>query len=143
MLSSTPTQLVADALARGMRVRPRVGGFPSLAEALRQAGIHLVHCDVASRATSYHVATSVVIDLQTPLAKGLTEVAAFDRDALVAAIGRDQRGESTYDEFVGAIWQAGVVTYDVDLAERTCTYVGADPTLDAYVERYAAAILAD
>jgi uncharacterized protein YbcV (DUF1398 family) len=44
---------------------------------------------------------------------------------------------------MNAIWQAGVLTYDIDLAARTCAYVGADPTIDTYCERYPAVALHD
>jgi uncharacterized protein YbcV (DUF1398 family) len=144
MLSNVSNaELVANARARGMRQRPRVGGFPYLAEALRQSGIHTVHCDVASRTTTYRTPSGVVVDLHAPLTTGLAELAAFDSDAVIAAIRDDQRGESTYDEFMNAIWHAGVLTYDIDLTARTCTYVGADPTTDAYREQYSAVDLHD
>ncbi len=41
------------------------------------------------------------------------------------------------------IWHAGVVAYDIDLAARTCTYLGLDPTIDMYVEDYPAVTLVD
>jgi uncharacterized protein YbcV (DUF1398 family) len=144
MLSITSNvRLVANAKARGMDQRPRVGGFPYLAEALRQASIHTVHCDVAPRTTTYRTPSGVVVDLHAPLTAGLAELAVFDRDAVIIAIRDDQRGESTYDEFMNAIWQAGVLTYDIDLTAHTCTYCGADPTTDAYCERYSAVSLRD
>jgi uncharacterized protein YbcV (DUF1398 family) len=37
---------------------------------------------------------------------------------------------------MAAIWLAGVITYDVDLGARTCTYLGINPADDAYVEHY-------
>jgi uncharacterized protein YbcV (DUF1398 family) len=141
LTSPITAELVAAARAQGMRLRPSVGGFPYLAEALHQAGIRTVHCDVASRTTTYRASGGAVVDQQTPLIDGLTDVAPFDRDALIAAIRRDQQGASTYDEFMAAIWNAGVITYDIDLDGRTCTYAGNND--DVYVERYAAVSLPD
>lgn len=127
---------------RGVRRRPAVGGFPVLAESLHAAGVDAVHCDVASMTTLYRTGHGAVVDQQAPLVAGLSRVADFDRDA-VGAIRRDQLGQSTYPEFMLDIWHAGVVAYDIDLAARTCTYLGLDPTIDMYVEDYPAVTLVD
>jgi uncharacterized protein YbcV (DUF1398 family) len=119
-----------------MRLRPPVGGFPYLAESLRQAGISTVHCDVAQMSTIYRTTNGAVIDQQAPLVRGLKSIGAFDEDAVIAAIRQDQRGESTYGEFMADIWTAGVVSYDVDLEARTCTYYGIDTSTDVYIEEY-------
>ena len=142
MLSTSLVRVVADARARGMRLRPHHGGFPYLAESLRQANIVTVHCEVASMTSIYRTPSGAVIDQQEPLLRDLGLIAAFDEEAVVAAIRRDQRGESTYGEFMVAIWRAGVVSYDVDLDARTCTYDGIAPT-DVYVEHYPAVVLDD
>jgi uncharacterized protein YbcV (DUF1398 family) len=136
--SADPITVVIAARERGARLRPAVGGFPVLAESLRQAGIDAVHCDVASMTTLYRTGRDAVVDQQAPLVNGPARVADFDRDAVIAAIRRDQRGESTSPEFMVDIWRAGVITYDIDLAARTCTYLGVDPTTDVYVEDYPA-----
>jgi uncharacterized protein YbcV (DUF1398 family) len=60
----------------------------------------------------------------------------YDEAALVEAIRTDQRGESTFPEFVESSLQAGVIRYEVDTAARTCTYLGAHG--ERYVEHYAA-----
>lgn len=149
MLSNAPVQsadpitTVIAARERGARLRPEVGGFTVLAESLRAAGIEAVHCVVSSMTTRYRTDHGTVVDQQAPLAEGLGRVADFDRDAVIAAIRRDQRGESTYPEFMVDIWHAGVVTYDVDLAARTCTYRGLHPAVDVYVEAYPAVTLDD
>lgn len=105
--------------------------------------IEAVHCDVASMTTRYRTRHGAVVDQQAPLVDGLHRVADFDRDAVIAAIRRDQRGESTYSEFMVDIWHAGVVAYDIDLVARTCTYLGLDPDIDVYVEDYPAVTLDD
>ncbi|HTQ97362.1 MAG TPA: DUF1398 family protein, partial [Candidatus Acidoferrum sp.] len=76
-----------------------------------------------------------VVQLGTPLVSGMADVPKFDRSALIAALRADQEGKSTFAEFLGASWRAGVVRYDVDFAARTCTYYGAGN--EEYVENYA------
>ncbi len=72
----------------------------------------------------------------TPLASGMMDVPAFDREALIRALRTDQAGESTFPEFLAASWRAGVVRYDVDFAARTVAYYGCNG--DEYVEAYPA-----
>ena len=50
--------------------------------------------------------------------------------------GTDQAGESTFPQFLAAAWQAGVVSYEVDLAARTVAYYGVNG--EKYVEAYPA-----
>jgi uncharacterized protein YbcV (DUF1398 family) len=112
---------------RAMAMRPKVGGFPYLAETLRRAGViwnlwFLPACPVASQGT--------------PLVAGTTDVPAFDRDALISALRADQAGQSTFPEFLAASWRAGVVRYDVDFATRTVAYYGCNE--EDYVEAYPA-----
>jgi uncharacterized protein YbcV (DUF1398 family) len=63
-------------------------------------------------------------DQGAPVALGMQDVPAFDSDVFVAALRSEQAGETTYLEFAAAAWRAGVVRYEVDLSERTCTYYG-------------------
>lgn len=44
----------------------------------------------------------------TPLISGTMDVPAFDGEALIRALRRDQAGESTFPEFLEASWRAGV-----------------------------------
>jgi len=128
------TETIDAAKARGARIRPPVGGFPYLAEALREAGVVRILCVVPAMTTVYSTAQGEVVEQGAPLASGLVEVAAFDEAALVAALRTDQEGRSTYPEFMAAAWRAGVVRYEIDLAERTCTYRSAGDA--SYVESY-------
>ncbi|KRA35630.1 hypothetical protein ASD68_04355 [Rhodanobacter sp. Root627] len=121
---------------KAMAGRPRVGGFPYLAETLRCAGVtrnvwHLPAC-----ASLYQTRLGSVIQQGTPLVSGTVDVPPFDEQALVAAIRTDQAGESTFPQFLLAAWQAGVVRYEVDFAERHVTYEGCCG--ESYVERYPA-----
>ncbi|MFG2483064.1 DUF1398 domain-containing protein [Streptomyces virginiae] len=131
---STAITTLQAALERAAAIRPEVGGFPHLAEALRQAGV--THCRMAvpSNAMLYLTDAGPVAVQGEPLVTGMVDVAPFDREALIAALRADQAGETTFPEFVRGCWKAGVVRYEVDLSARTCTYYGAEA--DSYVEAY-------
>ncbi|HEY4977926.1 MAG TPA: DUF1398 family protein [Candidatus Acidoferrum sp.] len=125
------------AMQRAMAGRPKVGGFPHLAETLRRAGVTRNLWYLPSCQSLYLTEHGPVVQLGTPLVFEITDVPAFDREALIAALRIDQAGQSTFPEFLNASWGAGVVRYDVDFAARTCTYYGA--TGEEYVESYPAA----
>ena len=119
---------------RAMAGRPKIGGFPYLAETLRSAGVkrniwHLPACQ-----SLYDTEDGVVVQQGTPLVQGSANVPPFDEALLIAALRIDQAGQSTFPEFLVATWNAGVVGYEVDFAARTCTYRGADE--QKYVEAY-------
>ena len=129
--------MVDAARARGMRVRPKVGGFPWLAEALRSAGIERLEFVVPSMTSVYVTSRGDVVEQGAPVVTGSAMVAPFDRDALIAALRADQQGLSTFPEFVTAAWRAGVLSWTVDLVARTCTYRSARGG-ESYVESYPA-----
>ncbi len=120
-----------------MSGRPKVGGFPYLAETLRRAGVTRNRWSLPACQSVYWTEKGTVVVQGTPLISGIADVPRFNRDALIAALRTDQRGESTFPEFLMATWNAGVVSYDVDLSARTCTYYGAGG--ENYVESYPAA----
>jgi uncharacterized protein YbcV (DUF1398 family) len=133
---STAIENLQAALQRAMAGRPKVGGFPYLAETLRRAGVtrnfwHLPACQ-----SIYLTKDGPVVTLGTPLLSGTADVPQFDQEALVAALRTDQAGKSTFPEFLLASWRAGVVRYDVDFAARTCTYYGCEG--EKYLEDYPA-----
>jgi uncharacterized protein YbcV (DUF1398 family) len=119
---------------RGMAGRPKIGGFPYLAETLRRAGVtrnlwYLPACE-----SVYLTKMGPVAVQGTPLIDGMADVPPFDREALIGALRADQSGRTTFPEFLLASWRAGVVKYDVDLVGRTCTYYGVND--EEYVETY-------
>lgn len=121
---------------RAMAGRPRVGGFPYLAEILRRAGVtrnvwHLPACT-----SVYLTQLGSVVQQGTPLVSGAVDVPPFDEQSLVAAIRVDQAGESTFPQFLLTAWQAGVTRYEVDFVERHVTYEGSRG--ESYLERYPA-----
>jgi len=125
-----------EALKRAMATRPKIGGFPHLAETLRRAGITRNIWFLPACASLYLTHDGPVVMQGQPLASGTMEVPLFNREALIAALRIDQAGESTFPEFPAASWRAGVVPYDVDFAERTVGYYGCNG--EVYVEAYPA-----
>ncbi len=124
------------ALQRGEVNRPKVGGFPHLAEALRQAGITRNLWSLPSCQSLFLTQEGPVVIQGTPLVTSFAEVPVFDQTALIAALRTDQAGKSTFPEFLQATWRAGVISYEVDFAARTVTYRGCNG--ETYVEAYPA-----
>jgi uncharacterized protein YbcV (DUF1398 family) len=125
---------LTEAMKRAEGIRPRVGGFPYLAEVLRQAGARRNVWSLPSCQSLFLTEEGPVVMQGTPLVSGAVDVPAFDEDALIRALRRDQAGESTFAEFLDASWRAGVVRYDVDFDARTVAYQGCNG--EEYVEAY-------
>jgi uncharacterized protein YbcV (DUF1398 family) len=121
---------------RAMAVRPKVGGFPYLAETLRRAGVTRNLWSLPACQSLYLTQDGPVVTQGTPLVSGTADVPPFNREALIAALRTDQVGNSTFPEFLAASWRAGVVRYDVDFAARTVAYYGCNG--EEYVEAYPA-----
>lgn len=127
---------LSAAMQRGMESRPMIGGFPHLAEILRRAGVKRNFWSLPSCQSLFLTELGAVVMPGAPLITDMTEVPPFDPDALIAALRKDQAGESTFPEFLMASWKAGVISYDVDFTARTCTYFGVGG--ESYVEAYPA-----
>jgi len=119
---------------RAMTIRPKVGGFPYLAETLRRAGVSRNVWSLPSCESRYYTEQGPVVVQGEPLVSGAADVPTFDQNALIAALRRDQAGEGSFPEFLASAWQAGVVGYEVDFNERVVTYFGCND--EQYVERY-------
>jgi uncharacterized protein YbcV (DUF1398 family) len=126
-----------SAQQRAMAGRPKVAGFPYLAETLRRAGVTRNLWSLPACQSMYLTEAGPVMMQGTPLVVGMVDVPRFDRDALIVALRADQAGESTFPEFLMAAWNAGVVSYDVDFVARNITYYGAGG--ESYIESYPAA----
>jgi uncharacterized protein YbcV (DUF1398 family) len=124
------------ALQRGMAGRPKVGGFPYLAETLRRAGVTRNIWSLPACQSVFLTSAGPVVIQGTPLISGTADVPPFNRDALITALRIDQAGNSTFAEFLGASWRAGVVRYEVDFAARTVAYYGCNG--EDYIEEYPA-----
>ena len=133
---STAIEKLQNAQQRAMAIRPKVGGFPYLAETMRRAGVTRNLWYLPACQSLYLTEAGPVMSLGTPLVSGTVEVPKFDREAVIKALRTDQGGQSTFPEFLLASWQAGVVRYDVDFTARICTYYGANG--EKYVENYPA-----
>jgi uncharacterized protein YbcV (DUF1398 family) len=122
------------AIKQAIAVRPKVGGFPYLAETLRRAGVTRNQWNLPSGQSLYLTKEGPVVHQGQPLLSGMAEVPAFNEEALIRALRTDQKGESTFPEFLTATWLAGVVRYDVDFDARTVAYYGCNG--EQYVEAY-------
>jgi uncharacterized protein YbcV (DUF1398 family) len=125
------------ALQRAMAGRPKIGGFPYLAETLRRAGVTRNLWFLPACESLYLTKDGPVVIQGTPLVSGIADVPAFNQEALITALRTDQAGNSTFPEFIWASWRAGVVRYDVDFAARTVAYYGCNG--EEYIEAYPAA----
>ncbi len=127
---------LTEAQKYGMSIRPKIGGFPILAEVLRQAGVQMNRWSLPSCQSVYLMKEGSVVQQGPPLVTGLHEIPKFDRDALITALRTDQEGRSTFHEFLQAAWKAGVVGYDADFTGRKVTYYGSAG--ESYLEEYPA-----
>ena len=133
---SRATETLQAAQKRAMEGRPKVGGFPYLAETLRRAGVTRNLWYLPSCQSLYLTQDGPVVTQGAPLISGIADVPAFNKEALIKALRTDQAGESIFPEFLAASWRAGVVRYDVDLGARTVAYYGCNG--EEYIESYQA-----
>jgi uncharacterized protein YbcV (DUF1398 family) len=122
------------AMQRAATIRPKVGGFPYLAECLRQAGAVRNIWSLPACQSLFLTGEGPVVIQGAPLVSGAVDVPNFNQQALVTALRIDQAGESTFPEFLQASWRAGIVRYDVDFSARTVTYLGCNG--EEYTEEY-------
>ena len=133
---STLTDIVQNAQRKAAEIRPEISAFPVLAEVLRRAGIHRNEWTLPAGQSVYVTDIGAVVQPAMSLVSEMSDVPAFDRDAVIGAIRADQAGHTTFPEFLAAIWAAGVTGYVADFDERTVTYSGIDSS--TYVESYPA-----
>lgn len=131
---SLAIERLLEAQKIAMKNRPKVGGFPHLAEVLRQSGVTRNIWSLPSCQSLFITKNGPVIMQGKPLVSGAVDVPCFDQEALIRALRTDQAGQSTFDEFLVASWRAGVVSYDVDFTKRTVTYYGCNG--EKYLEEY-------
>jgi uncharacterized protein YbcV (DUF1398 family) len=117
-----------------MAIRPKVGGFPYLAETFRRAGVSRNFWVLPACQSLFLTNRGPVVIQGTPLATGTMDVPRFNREALISALRTDQAGEGTFTEFLASSWRSGVVRYDVDFTARTVGCYGCNG--EEYVEAY-------
>lgn len=127
---------LTQAQKTAMSIRPQVGGFPYLAEVLRQAGVLKNLWTLPSCQSVYIMNEGCIVQQGTPLINGTHLIPQFQQEALIAVLRKDQAGKSTFPEFLQGAWNAGVTNYTVDFQERKVTYFGAAG--DSYTEDYPA-----
>jgi uncharacterized protein YbcV (DUF1398 family) len=132
----TPKERIADAYKWAMANRPKVGGYPYLAEALRQAGVTRYVYTLPSGQCTFYAPDGTVVNQGDVVASGMLEVPAFNKDAFVQILRKSQNGDTTFPEFLKGSWENGVVHYEADLVARKVTYSGIDG--ESYVEDYPA-----
>lgn len=133
---STAIDNLMAAQQHAVKIRPKVAGFPYLAETLRAAGVTRNIWTLPACQSLFLTNEGPVIMQGSPLVSGAVDVPAFNREALIRALRVNQAGESTFPEFLISAWQAGVVSYEADFNKRNVTYFGC--LGEAYVEDYPA-----
>lgn len=133
-------ELVEGAMKKAETIRPKVGGFPYLAECLRGAGVLKNVWTLPAGQSTFWTVAGVISLTNAPMLTGFQEVATFDREALIKALRADQAGKTTFPEFLSATWEAGVIDYEANFEKRIVTYRGAQG--EEYVEAYPAVTLA-
>jgi uncharacterized protein YbcV (DUF1398 family) len=121
---------------QALAVRPKVGGFPYLAETLRRAGVTRNLWSLPACQSIFLTNDGPVVMQGQPLVSGMADIPAFDCEGLIRALRIDQAGASTFPEFLTSSWRCGVVRYDVDFEARKVTYYGCND--EQYVEAYPA-----
>ena len=125
-----------EAMERASAIRPKVGGFPYLAEMFRRAGVTRNIWTLPACQSLFLTSEGPVVMQGKPLVSGAADVPTFSGEALIHALRIDQAGESSFAEFLDASWRAGVVRYEVDFAARTVAYFGCNG--EEYIEAFPA-----
>lgn len=86
-----------------MAIRPKVGGFPYLAETLRCAGVSRNLWFLPACQSLFLTADGPVMMQGTPLATGTMDVPQFNREELISALRTDQAGQSTFPHSRGLV----------------------------------------
>ncbi len=133
--SSSAVEVLKAAFARAAEIRPAVGGFPTLAEVLRAAGVRRNEWHLPAAQSRYDMTDGTVLIQQfKPLTDGIAVVPAFNRNELIRVLRADQAGETTFPAFLEGSWRAGVVRYVVEFDEHRVLYYGGAG--DVYEESY-------
>lgn len=130
------TDKLIKAQKQAMAICPAIGGFPVLAEILRQSGVKNNRWILPSCQSIYQIDDTSVVQQGIPLINGMQEIPQFNRSKLIDAIKADQQGLTTFSEFLQAAWDAGIISYDVDFIARTVSYYGING--ESHIEEYPA-----
>ena len=137
MYEMTTIETIQNAMQRAERVRPKVGGFPYLAECLRQAGVRQNIWTLPACQSLFITETGNAVMTMPSLISEMTEVPEFNEEEFLRVLRADQAGEITFPEFIEGTWQAGVTSYQVDFKKREVIYYGyKDGNQVSYAEIY-------
>lgn len=128
---------IASAYKWAIANRPKVNGFPYLAEALRQAGVTRYVYNLPSCQCIFFTQEGNVVNQSEMLVNGMSDVPKFNKEAFIKILRKSQLGESTFPEFLQSSWETGVISYEADLSKRKVTYYGATEG-EFYTEDYPA-----
>ena len=127
-------QILDEAQKLAISIKPKTRGFPIFAEVLRRAGVHSYVWFLPSCQSIYNFETGHVVQQMQPLMLGAFGIPKFSKENLKSAIQIDQNGDTSFHEFLLAIWNAGVISYEVDFLKRKVTYFSVKE--DSYTEEY-------
>lgn len=125
-----------NAMSKSEKVRPKVGGFPYLAECLREEGFTKNTWYLPSGDSFYFTSEDSLVIPGKPLIKDITIYPTYSEEKLINALRKDQEGQTTFPEFLMNTWKSGIVKYEVNFIERYVIYYGADG--EEYKETYPA-----
>jgi uncharacterized protein YbcV (DUF1398 family) len=125
-----------NAMAKSEKVRPKIGGFPYLAECLREEGFTKNTWYLPSGDSFYFTKEDSLIIPGTSLIEDITTYPPYSKEKLISTLRADQSGQTTFPEFLMNTWKSGIVKYEVNFIERYVIYYGANN--EEYKETYPA-----
>lgn len=116
---------IEHALAFAEANSSKSNGFPFFAECLSMAGARHVIWSLPATQSAYIMDSGEgVVRQGVPLFIGVEEVPRFNQEAVIDALRAHLAGESSFREFLQALWVSGAWGYDVDFNKRTVTFMG-------------------
>lgn len=88
---STAIEIIEQAIQKGINHRPQIGGFPYLAEALREAGVTINEWILPCCQSLYQTNSGAVIFPHPSLITTATDIPTFNQDLLIQATSRPSR----------------------------------------------------
>lgn len=125
-----------NAMTKSEKVRPKIGGFPYLAECLREEGFIKNTWYLPSGDSFYFSKEDSLVIPGKSLIDDITVYPSYSEEELIRALRTDQAGKSTFPEFLMNTWKSGVVKYEVNFIDRYVVYYGANG--EEYKEIYPA-----
>lgn len=122
------------AMNKAENIQPKVGGFPYLAECLREEGFIKNIWYLPSYDSFYFSRNSSVVIPGKSLIEDVTVYPPYSKSALLNTLRTDQAGQTSFPNFLMNTWRSGVVKYEVNFIDRYVIYYGANG--EKYKETY-------